>query len=108
MVCYEKDGVTMIVNESMGRIFESCGYQKVENSSAAPLSAEIPNTDPVPADNPVETENKEEDQRKYSRSEITRMSAADLKKLAKNLGIEVTEESTGKALKEQILEKLGL
>lgn len=107
MVCYEKDGVTMIVNESMGRIFESCGYQKVENSSAAPLSAEIPNNDPVPTDNPVETENKE-DQRKYSRSEITRMSAADLKKLAKNLGIEVTEESTGKALKEQILEKLGL
>lgn len=107
MVCYEKDGVTMIVNENMGRIFESCGYQKVENSSAAPLSAEIPNNVPEPTDNPVETENKE-DQRKYSRSEITRMSAADLKKLAKNLGIEVTEESTGKALKEQILEKLGL
>ena len=107
MVCYEKDGVTMIVNESMGRIFESCGYQKVENSSAAPLSAEIPNNVPEPIDNPVETENKE-DQRKYSRSEITRMSAADLKKFAKNLGIEVTEESTGKALKEQILEKLGL
>lgn len=107
MVCYEKDGVTMIVNESMGRIFESCGYQKVENSSAAPLSAEIPNNVPEPTDNPVETEIKE-DQRKYSRSEITRMSAADLKKLAKNLGIEVTEESTGKALKEQILEKLGL
>lgn len=107
MVCYEKDGVTMIVNESMGRIFESCGYQKVENSSAAPLSAEIPNNVPEPTDNPVETENKE-DQRKYSRSEITRMRAADLKKLAKNLGIEVTEESTGKALKEQILEKLGL
>lgn len=107
MVCYEKDGVTMIVNESMGRIFESCGYQKVENSSAAPLSAEIPNNVPEPTDNPVETENKE-DQRKYSRSEITRMSAADLKKLAKNLGIEVTDESTGKALKEQILEKLGL
>lgn len=107
MVCYEKDGVTMIVNESMGRIFESCGYQKVENSSAAPLSAEIPNNVPEPTDNPVETENKE-DQRKYSRSEITRMSAADLKKLAETLGIEVTEESTGKALKEQILEKLGL
>lgn len=107
MVCYEKDGVTMIVNESMGRIFESCGYQKVENSSAAPLSAEIPNNVPESTDNPVETENKE-DQRKYSRSEITRMSVADLKKLAKNLGIEVTEESTGKALKEQILEKLGL
>ena len=108
MVCYEKDGVTMIVNESMGRVFESCGYQKVEDSSAAPLSAEIPNTDPVPADNPEDTESKEVEQKKYSRSEITRMSVADLKELAKSLGLEVTEESTGKALKEQILEKLGL
>lgn len=108
MVCYEKDGVTMIVNESMGRIFESCGYQKVENSSAAPLSAEIPNNVPEPTDNPVETENKEEDQRKYFRSEITRMNTANLKELAKSLGIEVTDESTGKVLKEQILEKLGL
>ena len=36
------------------------------------------------------------------------MSVADLKELAKSLGLEVTEESTGKALKEQILEKLGL
>ncbi len=108
MVCYEKDGVTMIVNESMGRIFESCGYQKVENSSAAPLSAEILNNVPEPADNPVETENKEEDQRKYSRSEITRMNTANLKELAKSLGMEVTEKSTGKVLKEQILEKLGL
>lgn len=108
MVCYEKDGVTMIVNESMGRIFESCGYQKAENSAAAPLSAKIPNTDPAPADNTEDTENKEADQKKYSRSEITRMSTADLKELAKSLGLEVTEESTGKALKEQILEKLGL
>lgn len=108
MVCYEKDGVTMIVNESMGRIFESCGYQKVENSAAAPLSAEIPNIDPTPADNHEDTESKEEDQKKYSRSEITRMSTADLKELAKSLGMEVTEESTGKVLKEQILEKLGL
>ena len=108
MVCYEKDGVTMIVNESMGRIFESCGYQKVENSAAAPLSAEIPETDSVPADNPEDIENKEEGQKKYSRSEITRMSTADLKELAKSLGMEVTEESTGKMLKEQILEKLGL
>ena len=108
MVCYEKDGVTMIVNESMGRIFESCGYQKVENSSAAPLSAEILNNVPEPADNPVETENKEEDQRKYSRSEIIIMNTANLKELAKSLGMEVTEKSTGKVLKEQILEKLGL
>ena len=44
----------------------------------------------------------------YQRSEITRMSTADLKEVAKSLGLEVTEESTGKMLKEQIVEKLGL
>lgn len=36
------------------------------------------------------------------------MNTADLKELGKSLGLEVTEESTGKVLKEQILEKLGL
>lgn len=45
---------------------------------------------------------------KYSRSEIMRMSTADLKETATSIGIEVTEESTGKALKEEILAKLGL
>ena len=44
----------------------------------------------------------------YQRSEIARMNTADLKELGKSLGLEVTEESTGKVLKEQILEKLGL
>ena len=48
------------------------------------------------------------DPKQYSRSEIARMSTADLKEVAKTLGLEVTEESTGKMLKEQILEKLGL
>ena len=45
---------------------------------------------------------------KYSRSEIMRMSTADLKTVATSIGIEVTDESTGKALKEEILAKLGL
>ena len=47
-------------------------------------------------------------QKQYQRSEIARMNTADLKELGKSLGLEVTEESTGKVLKEQILEKLGL
>ena len=46
--------------------------------------------------------------KQYQRSEITRMSTSDLKEVAKTLGLEVTEESTGKVLKEQIIEKLGL
>ena len=50
----------------------------------------------------------EKDTPSYSRSDITRMSTADLKTLAASIGIEVTDESTGKALKEAILSKLGL
>ena len=46
--------------------------------------------------------------KQYSRSDISRMSTADLKTLAPTLGIEVTEESTGAKLKEEIIEKLGL
>lgn len=48
------------------------------------------------------------EEKKYSKSDISRMSTADLKTLAPTLGIEVTEESTGAKLKEEIIEKLGL
>ena len=57
-------------------------------------------------DNTTQTHKKEEKQ--YSRSEISRMSSADLKALAPTLGIEVTDESTGAKLKEGIIAKLGL
>ena len=57
-------------------------------------------------DNTTQTHKKEEKQ--YSRSEISRMSTADLKALAPTLGIEVTDESTGAKLKEEIIAKLGL
>lgn len=45
---------------------------------------------------------------KYNKSDISRMNVEELKKFAAELGLEVTEESTGKALKEQIIAKLGL
>lgn len=51
---------------------------------------------------------KKKEENKYSKSDISRMSTADLKTLAPTLGIEVTEESTGAKLKEEIIEKLGL
>ena len=95
MVVYEKDGKQMVVNENMNRVMESCGYRKVVEKSATHVS------EPV-------TETPKEEKKQYSRSEITRMSTADLKEVAISLGLEVTEESTGKMLKEQILEKLGL
>ena len=53
-------------------------------------------------------EKKEDNKRKYSKSEISRMKTDELKALAPTLGIEVTEESTGAKLKEEIIEKLGL
>lgn len=58
--------------------------------------------------NPTCEPEQQENKTQYSRSEIARMSTADLKEVATSLGLEVTEESTGKMLKEQILEKLGL
>lgn len=96
MVCYERDGVTMVVHESMARVMESCGYRNAVEKPTAPVPEQ-------PAVEPPKEENKQ-----YSRSEITRMSTSDLKELVVSLGLEVTEESTGKVLKEQILEKLGL
>ena len=53
-------------------------------------------------------EPKDEVGNKYSKSDISRMSTADLKTLAPTLGIEVTEESTGAKLKEEIIAKLDL
>lgn len=96
MVCYERDGVTMVVHENMARVMESCGYRKAVEKPTAPVPEQ-------PAVEPPKEENKQ-----YSRSEIARMNTADLKELGKSLGLEVTEESTGKMLKEQIIEKLGL
>ena len=57
----------------------------------------------------ISNEQKEQKQEKqYTKSDIYRMSTADLKTLAPTLGIEVTEESTGAKLKEEIIAKLGL
>lgn len=110
MICYEKDGIQMIVNENMVRVMESCGYKRAVEKTA-PSSVQIP-LDPAQA---IETNPSDADmgepktgQKQYQRSEITRMSTSDLKEVAKTLGLEVTEESTGKMLKEQIIEKLGL
>lgn len=102
MIKLEKDGVIMVVSEDMANLFKKEGYRE--------KAADVKPVAPVP---PVETEShdeveEKEDQKQYSRSEIMRMSTADLKATAISIGIEVTEESTGKALKEQIVAKLGL
>ena len=64
---------------------------------------------PAGADVPAGTKEEHKvDGKQYSKSEIQRMSTADLKTLAPTLGIDVTEESTGAKLKEEIIARLGL
>lgn len=60
------------------------------------------------ADSPKAEKPEESVVKQYSKSDISRMSTAELKALAPTLGIEVTEESTGAKLKEEIIAKLGL
>ena len=64
-------------------------------------------SDEVKTDNTEDTD-ADNTTKQYSKSDISRMSTADLKTLAPTLGIEVTEESTGAKLKEEIVAKLGL
>lgn len=65
---------------------------------------EVPesNNNPVPSDfmNPPES--------KYTKTEINRMSTADLQLLATEQGIDNAEELTGAELKKLLIEKLGL
>lgn len=62
---------------------------------------------PAGTDVPTGASAKELD-KTYSKSDISRMSTADLKTFAPTLGIDVKEESTGTKLKEEIIAKLGL
>ena len=103
MICYEKDGVQMMVNENMVRVMESCGYKRVVDKTV-PSSVDVANENHVETD----SDKAEPKPKQYQKSEIMRMSTADLKETAKTIGLEVTDESTGKMLKEQIIEKLGL
>lgn len=105
MICYEKDGVQMIVNESMARVMESCGYKRAVEK-AAPSPMQISGLG-MNLGNAGAGDTKE-GRRQYQKSEITRMSTADLRELAKSLGLDVAEGSTGKALKDEIVTKLGL
>lgn len=73
------------------------GYTVKKDGVLYPAGTDVPTG--APAKEPEKT---------YSKSDISRMSTADLKALAPTLGIEVTEESTGAKLKEEIVAKLGI
>lgn len=53
-------------------------------------------------------ENSAENQKKYTKTEINRLSTADLRELAKKYGIEDVENTSGANLKKILIEKLGL
>lgn len=76
-----------------------------------PAGAEVP-----VGDKPVDNKNKSNEvveekvtsEDKFTKSEITRMSTADLKEVAKLNGIENAEDMTGAKLKEVLIEKFEL
>ena len=60
----------------------------------------------VPEDNPnIKTEN---GQNQYTKTEINRMSTAELQALALENGIDGSDEMTGAELKKVLIEKFGL
>ena len=80
-----------------------------------PAGADVP----VGEDNPVVTKAKEEvvaeveqpiveKQPQYTKTDINRMSTAELKSLAKEQAIDGAEEMTGSELKKVLIEKFGL
>lgn len=62
---------------------------------------------PSPDEKPVIV-NERVDEKKYSKSDIKTMKAADLRVLAEENGIERPDEYTGNELKEMLIERFGL
>ena len=76
-----------------------------------PAGADVPAGD-EPVDNKKKLDEVVEEkatlENKFTKSEITRMSTADLKEVAKLNGIENAEDMTGAKLKEVLIEKFEL
>ena len=76
-----------------------------------PAGADVPVGD-KPVDNKKKSdevvEEKATSEDKFTKSEITRMSTADLREVAKLNGIENAEDMTGAKLKEVLIEKFEL
>ena len=62
---------------------------------------------PSPDEKPVIVDERV-DEKKYSKSDIKTMKAADLRVLAEENGIERPDEYTGSELKEMLIERFGL
>ena len=92
-----------VVDDSTKETENDSDEVKTDNTEGS----DTDNTEGSDTDNTEDTDT-DNTTKQYSKSDITHMSTADLKTLAPTLGIEVTEESTGAKLKEEIIAKLGL
>lgn len=54
------------------------------------------------------TQNKESEQKKYTKTDINRMSTDELRKMAMNTGVEGADTMTGKELKEYLCSVFNL
>lgn len=81
-------------------------YQSGEDVPEIMDMAEDENSLPY-SDNDIELE-EESAGKKYTKSDIQRMNKAELQELARNSGVESTEEMTGQELKEYLLNVFGL
>lgn len=83
---------------------------RTELQASAFINSGWKRTDAVEApENIMESENKQDDgEKKYTKTEIARMKADDLRALATEVGLSVTEESTGADLKDALIEHFGL
>lgn len=63
---------------------------------------------PAGAEVPEDTDFIENESESYTKTEINRMSTAELQELASNTGVEGANEMTGTELKKMLIEKFGL
>lgn len=81
-------------------------YQVGEDVPEITNMAEDKNSMPF-SDNDIELEENSAE-KKYTKSDIQRMNKAELQEMAKNTGVEGSDEMTGQELKEYLLNVLGL
>lgn len=93
MIVLEKDNRKMgVCTDVQASAFVSCGWRRVDASSTS-----------------TSVSQKQDDgEKKYTKTEIARMKADDLRALATEVGLSITEESTGADLKDALIEHFGL
>ena len=77
--------------------------------TTAKVSENTTEDEPLPYnDSDITLETQQDEATQYSKSEINRMTTAELQEIAFNNGVEDAYEMTGSALKQVLIEKFGL